>query len=215
MPICFAVASLGSEATTTGEFSDEEWDVLKTFALAVERLQHADLFKNQRLIRFSVGDEDQSVVPPDIEVHQLLHLLRPIILEGERYYLPTVTALLGRRIEHPAARALLKRLRRRFIYDPNRENWHSSRDGVVLDSEEFLKVWLYSHEYHWDAARMQEFQKMHTGPMAKSTLAAVLLVLIRKAQVAFTLRKIIETLELGGETKHGLRFTRLDGSVTT
>jgi hypothetical protein len=192
------------------EFSTEEWDALVAFADAAERLEAAEVFKKARQIRFSARDsdkgEDQSIVPPEIEVEQLLHRFRPIFLQSERAHCLDIISLLGRRIPHPEVRALLKRLKHLYIHSPARMNWWLRRDETILNSDEFLTVWINAFEYHRDPTRREEFERLHGFPMAPSSLAAVLIVLVTKARVAFAIAKVIRAIETGGATRHGFSF---------
>ena len=84
------------------------------------------------------------------ELHELLHVLRPVTLEEERSSFHRIAALLGRRINEPIVRNYLKIANRVF------------RDGVMslymqirvgdqpLFAESLLKTWLNGTQYHTD-----------------------------------------------------------------
>ena len=85
-------------------------------------------------------------------------------------------------------------------------NWWLQRDGVVLNSDDFLTTWINGLEYHRDPKRRCEFEELHGFPITKGALAAVLGVLITKARVAFTVAGLVRAMESGSATRHGFGF---------
>ena len=72
-------------------------------------------------------------------------------------------------------------------------NWWLQRDGVVLNSDDFLTTWINGLEYHRDPKRRCEFEELHGFP-------------ITKARVAFTVAGLVRAMESGSATRHGFGF---------
>jgi hypothetical protein len=76
--------------------------------------------------------------------------MRPFILQDEPASFVKVCSLVGKRIELPPIRELLRRLRRDFDGRSFRETIQIDVNEIMLNSERTLTDWLNSHEYHRD-----------------------------------------------------------------
>jgi hypothetical protein len=87
----------------------------------------------------------------DAELHELLHVLRPIILSREPASFEKMAGLLGKRFASDEMRKHLRAIRDIF------EHGHLSRymqvtvGGRELFKDETLKLWLNGEEYHQDS----------------------------------------------------------------
>jgi hypothetical protein len=98
-------------------FTESEIELLRRFVVFVDRLRGASLLQ-----RGMPGITNVSMTPEfgmkftcpayeNGELHELLHVLRPLILDREATSFKNISGTLGKRFENENVRAYLKRLR--------------------------------------------------------------------------------------------------------
>jgi hypothetical protein len=89
----------------------------------------------------------------DAELHELLHVLRPVILQTEASSFHNVAALLGRRFSNKNFGAHLKTLRAVFEHGELSMYMQISVGGQPLFDKSLLRLWLNGEQYHTDAEK--------------------------------------------------------------
>ncbi|TAK27430.1 MAG: hypothetical protein EPO40_17580 [Myxococcaceae bacterium] len=163
-----------------GEFTDEDWEILSQYLRDAARLRETQLVRSSDpgTTRMEMLGDDTCTVtglPTSAELSELLHNLRPFVLENERANFAKAKLVVGRREPHPALRSYLKDLRERFDGDRLRERFRFLvgkgpvdgveplelvKRGAVVNSDKFLKLWLNGYEYHRVPEMQREFEDL-------------------------------------------------------
>lgn len=210
----FVIPETQERVEVRGEFSSDEWERLLRFAEYAEELEETALFQNGGEIRanFSLDGNgvfnDSSVFPSRPVVAELIHALRPIILQKEPTHFLRVCNLLSKHYSHPYLRKMIDRLRRHFVVNPSEDGWRFEVDEFALNSEEALDAWLNAYEYHRDADKRAELERLHAGPPNDFSKAVFLLLLLRKAEAAITVAGLIRAIEKRGGAEFNVSFRR-------
>ena len=118
MPLPFSITlrkkSDQSAEVCAGEISDADWDLIEAFRKEAIRLRTSEWIKaglddDYTLESDSTGRAVVNVAnpPSDAAVRELLHLLRPFVLQNERTFFPRVTGRLWVNFTHEYLRTIL------------------------------------------------------------------------------------------------------------
>lgn len=100
-------------------------------------------------------------LPPLADLAAVLHKLRPFILKKEPFSFEQICGILGRRIESPFVRKLLKQEREIFSGKRMQTQVQLTSQDIVINSEATLMTWLNSHEYHRDREKAADLDRLH------------------------------------------------------
>jgi len=159
MPKQFSVTlsnpSWSGPVNAKGAIPDDEWGRMLAFAEYAKELRTAALLnRNPRWsYGFTFNQEEgvkPTVLPPKIEVRELAMLLRPFILQNEDTYFYPILGLLSKYFAPPEFRRIFQAWRDRFSGRDGQELFKAEFGGIVLNSEEGLKLWLNAYEFHRD-----------------------------------------------------------------
>lgn len=189
----------GEETTLEGVFPEKEWNTILRYVSFAEGIR-STLFVQQELkagslnwnreLGFSVEE-----VPSDSAVRELLHVLRPVILEKEPTYFLKVLKIFERRFDHPAPRRTFKRLRDSFRTKESQQLYTVSANELVLNSDEALKLWLNAFEYHRDPEKEVHLQSALGGMSLEAAKVIFIDALIVKANCALALADFVRSVE--------------------
>jgi hypothetical protein len=213
----------GEGPDVEGEFSDDEWRLLQSFAHFVDEL--ADTAVGNRGLDYGMtiawsaetgwAPVDTSRLPSKTELREFLHVFRPILLEGEPTYFMKVANIIARRAPHKGWRALREQFEgTRFekmvtiSVLPSATASQPTAASIVLNSGKTLKKWLNAFEYHHDANLAAEFNEIHAEdfPTPDHTKGLMLELLREKAVAAVKLREIIRTFQRGKGASFTMRY---------
>ena len=165
--------SSGSEDIAEGEIPVELWRDLQTFREEAERLAGCawvkqDLPGSYRL-HFEAGAMRVELIdaPSELVMREVLHCLRPFVLQSERLYYPRVSGHLFESMRHSVLRGLLSLSRDMFTGHDMRDVFTITRSDLELTTQEALDLWLDAFEYHRhgrDTTRRERFLQRHGGP---------------------------------------------------
>jgi hypothetical protein len=138
-----------------GEFTDDEAATLELYLQQYEAVAASPALSSGLSCNMQINwDQDAGTVrvdlPDEDTLSVLLHRLRPFILANEPASYLTVSSIIGRRVDTPPVRDLLKRQRREYDGRAFQESVVISINDIVVNSERTLMDWLNSHEYHRD-----------------------------------------------------------------
>ncbi len=132
----------------------------------------------------------------DAELHELLHVLRPVILQKEATSFNNVAALLGRRFASRAFADHMKVIRRVFEHGELNLYMQVSVGGQPLFHESLLDTWLNGAQYHTDAEKAEAWRALEKSLSTPNARAVVMSQLQGKVKALFNLEYIV-TLVLG------------------
>jgi len=107
------------------------------------------------------GLSDASNLPSDDDINNLLHRLRPFILQKEPYYFPKVKNILRKNLKHDESQNALVALRDLFTGKTFQEKVEIKSDKeTIINSENVLKDWLNSSHYHRNADKRELINRL-------------------------------------------------------
>lgn len=149
-----------------GEFTDAEQAALQLFLRQYERLASSKPLREGFPCTANVNWEQASPIvvvtdlPDDDTISILLHRLRPFILQKEAASFHAVSSILGKSVENPHVRQLLREQNR--LYDGRRfqSRIRIASNEVLVNSERVLFDWLNSYEYHGDSNKRDNIEDL-------------------------------------------------------
>ncbi|MCP5234169.1 MAG: hypothetical protein H6945_00315 [Zoogloeaceae bacterium] len=127
----------------------------------------------------------------DAELHELLHVLRPVILHKEATSFNNIAALLGRRFSSRAFADHMKVIRRVFEHGELNLYMQVSVGGQPLFHESLLDNWLNGAQYHTDAEKAEVWRALEKSLTAPNARAVVMSQLQGKVKALFNLEYIV------------------------
>ncbi len=200
----------GAEIVLRYVFSAEEFLLLDLFVEQCDALARCEWVQHGPSVSLSMSVENgrlstKAQAPSEELASAVLHRMRPFLLEGEPASFLKVNSLVGKRIEDPFARALLKLLRQRFFG----KELHSAMAITVtgaslaepdkpinatLNSFAMLLDWLNAYEYHRDIEKRERLAGL-TRMMSQEVARAIFLMMIEDAMAAiFRLGDLVAAL---------------------
>ncbi len=186
---------------------DEEWELLLRFATYEAELTQAAFVRagmppEGRFAWSATGQWSEPDLPPDAEIREFLHLLRPLILQSEDTYYGRVKNVLARRFDHPKIR---KRLELFDIFFDGRlhEGFIQFTAGdLLVNSADTLNLWLNAFEFHRDRNKLSKLHlAMRDVPLSVIKFFCIDM-LVAKAEaimgVAAIVRDIRDASQRGG-----------------
>ena len=195
--------------TIRAKFEDEEWKCLGEFVRDAEELDSTPVvqggFATSLKIVFAEGNglTIEAKAPPIDAVRLFLHKLRPFILENEPASFYRVAAILDRRYEHEAIRAVVASHRRCFSTRQAQSLFTINLNGTIINSDETLMKWLNAHEYHRDQDKQKELVELNRAFPAEALKTILISLLVDKAQSIFALADFIRCV-IGKQKEHSI-----------
>ncbi|MFV2073635.1 MAG: hypothetical protein ACC742_13395 [Thermoanaerobaculales bacterium] len=162
--ITIAFGETGHRVSIAGEFSDDEWPVLRDFVSYARELNRCRFVQGKRgsglNIKWSQGKgvTYNVMLPPEDEFAAFLHRLRPFLLNNEPTYFHKIFKLLARRLDNKQFRLLIRPYKEAFSGKLMQSHMQITSDEIVLNSERILNDWLNGFEYHRDEKRPNTFR---------------------------------------------------------
>ena len=210
--ITFSEPAAGTTEAVSVEIPDNEWQLLIEFAA------HADQLDTTEFVRVGISDHCEIIangslritnaLPPVSQLRELLHVLRPLILQSERTFYNRATSILSKRIEHRLWRGLMRGYVRSFRADSSQQFFSVRVEGLMLNSEEALDLWLNGYEYHRDPEKRNRLAVSVGGEITDASLALFVDLLGAKVEAILEVRDLVRWLEhrpASDEDTHGLR----------
>jgi hypothetical protein len=193
------VEDTGEDITLSGEFSDDEWDLLENF------LKYADELFNTQLIQVGGWGELQikweqnsmtvaTKLPEWDPVIVFLHKFRPILLQNESTNFYKICNILAKELDHPQFRNLLSQYRDLYSGKTMQSGLQIRHNDVLINSEKILLDWLNSHEYHREKEKQEFIDSLHKMIPLDASKIIFLRLLDHKAQGVFNLAAFIRVV---------------------
>ena len=108
------------------------------------------------------------------ELHELLHVLRPLILKKEPYSFEKTSSVVSRLVNNEKINKWIKAARK--IYDNGELSSYMqfSVNGQAIFHDSFLSLWLNSEQYHNDSEKKETWAKIESALKAENTRGLVM-----------------------------------------
>ena len=187
---------------TAATFDASEIELLRRYAGFVDRVRETRLLQRgmPSITNMSWKAEEgmKWTCPPyeNSELHELLHVLRPLLLSKEATSFERITGLFGRKFNSEKFRSYIK-LQRTIFEDGELKLYMqiSLNDQPLLD-DATLKLWLNGEQYHTDEEKAAAWKEIEEALTAENARALVITLLQSKVKALFNVR-YIATLILG------------------
>ncbi|MGD9652109.1 MAG: hypothetical protein AB7V12_07040 [Candidatus Dadabacteria bacterium] len=197
--------------TFSGEFTDDEWEVLENFMKEARKLFDSEIFPSKLKVNIGinwdekVGFTDNSSLPSDDAISILLHKIRPFILQKENTYIPKVCNTLRKRISNSRVVEWINEDRDQFLgkhFESHMRIVYGNRTDpnikrTQINSEETLQKWLNAYEYHRDENKKIEFENLNRFFPYQTNKAIFICMLIDKVRALTRLYNIIYNIKKG------------------
>jgi hypothetical protein len=185
----------------SGEFSEQEWDILDLF-----KREENQLSKSDAIMKIKVnlnlnwnreqGFTDHSTLPSDDDLNNLLHRLRPFVLKDEPIYFNKVCNILKKHLKNEFSQKLIQDLKDLF----SGKEFQSTKVQIefnkeTINSEKTLYKWLNAYQYHRDKGKQVEIETIHKLLPSQTTKAIFIYMMIDKAKAIRDTAEMIRILE--------------------
>ncbi|MDH4087221.1 MAG: hypothetical protein OEV27_02185 [Nitrospira sp.] len=199
--VTFSNQATGSTESVSVDIPADEWQLLLDFA------SYADQLETTEFLRAGISDHCEITVdgsirvtrdlPPASRLRELLHVLRPLILQSEPTSYVRVVGILGRRVDHHLWRGLIKGYARSFRADNSQEFFTAKVDNLMLNSEEALDLWLNGYEYHRDRDKRDRLAASVGSEVTDASRALFVDLLGAKVEAMLEVRDLVRWFERG------------------
>lgn len=184
----------------SGVFDESEIDLLRRFAAFVDRVRETKLLQRGipaiTNMDWKAGEGMKWTCPPyeNGELHELLHVLRPLILSREVTSFERITGMLGKKFDSETFRGHLK-LQRTIFEDGELKLYMqiSLNDQPLLD-DATLKLWLNGEQYHTDEEKAGTWKEIEKALTVENTRALVITQLQAKVKALFNVQYIVNLI---------------------
>lgn len=164
MPLHFQIPIPNTSDVVDGQFTDDEWATLRPFHAEWDRLRQAEWIANGMPAQFNIEWEDgvgQTLSTPDkptnAQVKEVLHGLRPFVLNDEALFFPKALNIPMRALQHPWMREQKRIGLARFTGADVGSMYQLSANYLQLNTDRALNLWLNAFEYHRDPVKYATF----------------------------------------------------------
>lgn len=188
----------GASTRVEGDFTPEDIKLLRHYVRNTEKLGNAGIVTRGMpqitRMNFAAATVLECAPYTDAELHELLHVLRPVILSKEPASFEKVAGLLGKRLPSDEMRQHLKALRHIFEHGQLSRYMQINIGGRDLFKDETLKLWLNGEEYHQDSEKSEAWHKFQQALTEPNTRAYVITQLGSKVEAALHLGSIAKMM---------------------
>lgn len=184
----------------SGTFDANDVDLLHRFIRLVDRVRESNLLRNglPSITNISWNPENgmKFTCPPyaNSELHELLHVLRPLILQKESTSFHNIAGLLGKKFDNVHFRGHIKLLRTIFEDGELKPYLQISLGDQPLFDDSTLKLWLNAEQYHVDDEKAEKWQEFERSLNTENTRALVITQLQAKVKAIFGIDYIVKLI---------------------
>ena len=128
------------------------------------------------------------------ELHELLHVLRPLILSREVTSFERITGILGKKFDSKKFRGHLKLQRTIFEDGELKLYMQISLNNQPLLDDATLKLWLNGEQYHTDEEKAATWKEIEKALTVENTRALVITQLQAKVKALFNVQYIVNLI---------------------
>ena len=189
----------GSESDKfEGDITDDDIKLLRRFQGLMERVTANGLVRRgvPALTNINWAAENGMTItcPPfqDEEMHALLHVLRPVVLQDESTSFAQISALLTKRFANKSLGRHLKYLRAVFTDGELSLFMQFHVGGVPILDDSTFNLWLNADQYHADEKKLEEWKKLEAALSVQSTRDLMMTQLQSKVKSLLLLSHIVD-----------------------
>ncbi len=193
-----------------GELSDSEFAALNQYLHQFDDLSQCRPLQEGFPCNAHVKWDKESGLKVEAELPDrdtlsiLLHRMRPFILHDEPASYIKITGILGRKLDNPYLRRLLREQRELYDGRKSQQLMRLSSGDIVINSEKVLSDWLNSHEYHRDPDKRKAIDDLFARTPGELMKAMLVSLVVDKVQAVQNMAAIV-ALVLGKNDT--LKFT--------
>lgn len=177
-------------------FDESEIALLRRYVEFVDRLRETSLLQRGMPsitnMDWKAGEGMKWTCPQyeNRELHELLHVLRPLILSKEATSFERVAGMLGKKFDSEKFRSHLK-LQRTIFEDGELQLYMQiSLNDQPLLADATLKLWLNGEQYHTDEQKAATWKEIEKALTVENTRALVITQLQAKVKALFNVLHI-------------------------
>lgn len=199
------VEQTGEDISVSGEFSDDEAQLLENFVEYAEDVWNTDFIQSEEHGSFNInwtrdaGTKVETTLPDWNLVMVFLYKFRPLLLNNEQTNFYRIHNLLAKKLDHPYFRGALGLQHELYSGKVSQSEMQFRSNEVLINSEKVLFDWLNSHEYHKDKDKKEFIESLHMMLPLDVSKVIFLRLLLHKAMAAKNIAKLIKLLL--GQTK--------------
>lgn len=194
------IEETGETISLSGQFGDEEWNLLEEFVTCEEELEKTKFVQNGMPSSLKMESDDQGNVrvsvklPPWEDAQAFLHVFRPILLQSEATNFYKICNILSKELNHPYFRGLVAFQREIYSGKRFQEQVILKSEEVILNSEKVLHDWLNSYEYHRDKDKRKFIDSLHALLPLEASKVIFLSLLTDRMQAVYNLALIVRVM---------------------
>lgn len=184
----------------SGTFENSEVALLRKFSGFIDRVRETTLLQRGMPaitnITWKEGEEMKWTCLPyeNAELHELLHVLRPLILSREPTSFERITGMLGKKFDSDKFRSHLKLQRTVFEDGELKLFMQISLNDTPLLDDSTLKLWLNGEQYHTDEEKAASWKELEAALTIENTRALVITQLQAKVKALFNVQYIVNLI---------------------
>lgn len=187
--------------TLSGDFSESDWKILIKFVSHLDRAMECSLVRRgvPRIssMKWEAGEMKFNAASySNAELHELLHVLRPLILHKESASFGAVRALLGRCFKNKRLSARLKDLQHIFDHGQLAAYMQVSIGEQPLFDSSLLRTWLNGTQYHTEEEKAAAWREIEADLTTENARAIIINQLNDRLAALVLLGQIVRTITI-------------------
>lgn len=188
----------GPQLVAQANFADEDIALLSHYISFVNRLDESTLLARgiPEIKNITMSRENGLVIVCDsytnTELYEILHLLRPLILQDEKTSFYKISALINNRFRNEHVGRHIKYLRRIFNDGELSRYIQLTVAKQPIFDESFLKLWLNAEQYHADPEKIAAWEPVKNSLRLDNERAIIVSMLRSKVKAIHNLAHIAE-----------------------
>lgn len=161
------------------DFAEHELELIRQYSTLTDRVRNCSLLQRgmsgfQGLTFDQGGLSITAGACTKPELHELLHVLRPVTLEKERASFSRVMKILEGRLGHESVLNFLRLNQHAFRHGEMSLFFQVSIGDKPLFAESLLRTWLNGTQYHTDASKAADWAALEASLGEPSAQAVVM-----------------------------------------
>lgn len=176
-----------------GSFQNGEFKKLRQFVAQVKRIRDSSLLQRGMPSISNIKFESKTGITlkceeyTNAELYELLHVLRPVLLDDEASSFHRVTSLIGQRTKDETLQGYLKIQRKVFTHGELSLMLQISIDDQPIFHDSTIKLWLNGTQYHTDGEKAKSWAKLENTLTEEGARALVMAQLHSKVTAVFNI----------------------------
>ena len=190
----------GDSSIVSGDFEDNEIELLKDYKANVQRLLETRSIKESMFGGYKIQYDDnsglvfESSLPDEDYISAFLHRMRFFILNKERSSYNSISGIIKRRLNNSMLNQKFQIQRLAYDGKTIQSMIQIQCDEEIINSEKMLLEWLNSYEYHNDEDKKENIIKLHNIFPLEVSRVIFIMMLREKAKSIISINSIIDSI---------------------